>query len=388
MRVPLLDRLRLLVPLLLCAAAVSAYAMPTYHFTDLGALPGGTDSYGVAINASGTVVGQGNINAQGHTRGFVASGGSLQVLPSFGGAYGEASDINDAGVVVGSSLGPLGFRPFRTVGNQIQSLGGFGGNGAAYAINNLNQIVGTSQDIDGYIHAFRYDANGMVNLDPANRFGSRASDINDSGRIVGSRDHINNWTSEAVLWYQGTATVLASLAVVPDANFGASAINANNQIVGSSCIGLVYLDCHAVLWSDPHTILDLGTLGGRSSGAGDINIFGQIVGSSSFADDPEHLTQSHAFLYQDGAMHDLNDLLAEVLPEGAYLSSAAGINDAGWITGTYLPTGQWGASHAYLLTPVLDGSVPEPGSAALALIAGAALLASRRQPRRRKMACA
>jgi probable HAF family extracellular repeat protein len=68
---------------------------------------------------------------------------------------------------------------------------------------------------------------------------------------------------------------------------------------------------------------DLGTLGGSASSARGINEAGAIVGGSLTEGDVEH----HAFLYEDGAMHDLNTLVDAAL--GYELIQALGINDRG-----------------------------------------------------------
>lgn len=67
----------------------------------------------------------------------------------------------------------------------------------------------------------------------------------------------------------------------------------------------------------------LGTLGGSSSAARDISNTGTIVGGALTSGDVSH----HAFLIEDGVMHDLNDLLAP--GSGWELVQGLGVNDAG-----------------------------------------------------------
>src|SRR5262249_52696313 len=78
-----------------------------------------------------------------------------------------------------------------------------------------------------------------------------------------------------------------------------------------------------------------------------INNAGQVVGSSGMAG----AMATHAFLYRDGALTDLNDLIPP--DAGWVLSDASGINDAGQIVGYGSHNGF--CNHAFLLTPD-DGS--------------------------------
>jgi probable HAF family extracellular repeat protein len=112
---------------------------------------------------------------------------------------------------------------------------------------------------------------------------------------------------------------------------GAVAINAAGQIAGSSR----HADRHphAFLYSDGK-MLDLGSLGENvsSSQAFAINASGQVVGSSFLDPDPasgDARPNEHAFLYANGKMQDLGTL-------GGRQSSAFGINTSGQIVGNSL----------------------------------------------------
>jgi probable HAF family extracellular repeat protein len=126
-------------------------------------------------------------------------------------------------------------------------------------------------------------------------------------------------------------------------------------------------------------IHDLGTLpagpNGATSSANAINSSGQIVGYSQALANGS--VRNHAFVYSDGTMLDLNNLLEDA-PGWTLLSTASGINDAGQIIGlgTYN-----GVTHGYLLTPV-----PEPEGFVLAGLGLLSLFVLRR-PRLVSITC-
>ncbi len=137
-------------------------------------------------------------------------------------------------------------------------------------------------------------------------------------------------------------------------------INSEGQVVGNSQT-TGNIASHAMLFSDG-TTSDLGTLGGTFSSAYGINDPGEIVG---FADTP---TGRDAFLYSDGNMYDLNNLV-DSSGTGWNLSWAHAINDSGWIVTDGIFDGN---THTILLTPI-----PEPSSLVLAFVAGIICVAVR-----------
>jgi probable HAF family extracellular repeat protein len=107
------------------------------------------------------------------------------------------------------------------------------------------------------------------------------------------------------------------------------------------------LEYHAFLFSGA-TMKDLGTLGGNYSTASALNNLGQVVGDSATA-----TGISHAFLFQNGAMIDLNSLLPQ--NSGWELWSAFYINEASQIVGygNYQQQSSW-----YLLALVPNNRPP------------------------------
>jgi probable HAF family extracellular repeat protein/T5SS/PEP-CTERM-associated repeat protein len=88
-------------------------------------------------------------------------------------------------------------------------------------------------------------------------------------------------------------------------------------------------------------MVDLGSLGGDWSHALDINDTGQVVGNAR-----NSISQNRAFLWENGQMKDLNNLIPA--GSGWALVSAEAINQSGQIVGFGVINGQ---THAFLLTP-------------------------------------
>lgn len=146
-------------------------------------LPPTETSWATAINESGQIVG--NI---GYTSAFLWHEGARTPLGHFGGGGSFASDINDAGVVVGSSSG----RPFRWQNGVMTDIGLLPGSedGGASGINSEGDIVGSSGRTDpdtyeSFYSAFLY-SNGVMTALPVPSSEAYAGDINDAGTVVGS----------------------------------------------------------------------------------------------------------------------------------------------------------------------------------------------------------
>ena len=130
---------------------------------------------------------------------------------------------------------------------------------------------------------------------------------------------------------------------------GAYVINKHDQIVGFASAfdddnGPHY---HATLWNDG-SATDLGTLnGGICSEALDINDRGQVVGSSGPSDVCALRRNQRAFLWENGTMVDLNDLIPP--NSNIELQFANTINECGEINGNgVLSTGD---PRAFVLIP-------------------------------------
>ncbi len=112
----------------------------------------------------------------------------------------------------------------------------------------------------------------------------------------------------------------------------AAAVNARAQVVGTN--GTAGGQQHAFLWQNGK-MRDLGTLGGRDSGASAINASGQVIGTS-LTSQPQHV---HAFIWDDGKMTDLGTL-------GGKSSRPRALNDHGQVVGESFTAG--GMVHAFL----------------------------------------
>lgn len=324
-----------------------------YTITDLG-----VNSFANAINNHGQVVGRAS-----NGRAFLYSNGTMKDLGTLQGSFGwsNAKGINNLGQIVGESTyssATNSYRAFLYSNGSMTDLGTMGGeHSSASSINDRGQIVGltvlrstTSMNKWGEWESeqwsFLYENGSMSNTPTYMGYADYANSINNNGEIVGTQQIKGVHAIEQGWSYSnGVRTPLWGL----DNGSYASDVNDSGQIVG-------YFEFVQDSWGTAAlfsngTITNLGTLGGgASSFASAINNLGQIVGYSRLP----FQGPTHAFLYSDGSMLDLNNLIDP--NSGWTLTEAKDINDLGQIVGWGEINGQ---THGYLLTPTI---VPIPGA--------------------------
>ena len=363
-------------------ASAAASAAPVYQLTDLTTLFGAAGAPYVprSINNSGMIAGTYDAPPAGGFNNSWIYDGTFHDMGSLAGGAAEVLDLNDAGQAVGFVVLNNGdeLRAFRYdyATRSMTALGPVAGSTRTLAagINNRGQVVGNYLDTSGAvgptIKPVRWDngvATPLPTLSPI-EWGS-AGRVNDAAVFTGSYDvtHIDHVVSRAVIYRDNVPTDIGTLGG-PSA--AAVDINQAGQVIGNSETGDG--QTHAFLYRDG-VMTDLGTLGARSIAWG-LNDAGVGVGDSLGLS----ASNLHATIYQDGAAIDLNTLVDT--ENGRWeLISARDINNAGQIVGAALyHTGPLEPDQvrAFVLTPV-----PEPTSAgALAAVAGAALLRRRRRP--------
>jgi probable HAF family extracellular repeat protein len=298
---------RLALILLLITLAACAWA--SYTTTDLGTLPGDTQSAALDINRSGKIVGFSS-SSDGRRRAVVWQGGVISELSLPGATKSCACAINDRGQIAGWMEDETGWHSaFIWTGGKVTSLGTLGGKvSEATDIDESGTVVGWSADRFGSAHAFIYKngamkeliraeswaegiAGGKVvglyhgkfgysafvwqnglnkDLMPAGGGWSQAEGISPGGDVVGYVDSKKGETY-AVLWRAGKPTRLAARGCT---DTHANGVNGRGVIVGSCTNGVR----RASVWqAGSHVHLATPTPGAAAE-AYRVNDAGQIVG--------------------------------------------------------------------------------------------------------------
>lgn len=339
-------RLFPLVALMIALPAPAALAGgPAYTVEFLG-----TGQGVAAMNESGVVVG--NSTVTGGLRAWVASSGSpLALLPLPPGHVGSwATDINDAGVIVGAA-GPfyspefsgqaIAWLPDGAGGYTAQLLGVLPGHvrSDARGLNNVGDIVGFSSN-----GSYRYPVRFRIGLPPIDLTATGLfdpTDVNDQRVVI---DH--SFTTKRL----DLDTMIVDDLGVPvgqPSNYLATtgaAINDSNQVAGNAILTTsTSCDRQAALYTNGVGWQILSGCG-PYNGAVDINDHGDVV---------MQLNIAPYVRFAGGGTYLLEDLIVDTGPGHWYLVNSFGqaINNARQI-GAWGNNPTTGQSGAILLTPV------------------------------------
>ena len=330
-----------------CSTSVS------YTVTDLGAITGTKSSLGWNLNATEKIAGF-EEDSSGNPVAWYQSCGTFTALGNLGGSYAEAHGINNADMVVGwSHIAGGRRRAFSwTSGGGMVNLGVISGrlDSEAIAVNSSSEIVGSVNNFGSpsdnrlaflYLPSPAYTLGaGMNSLGTLGGTQSTATDINDSGQVVGGAQN-GSGNYRPFRWASGTMTNLGTLGgETVRVDHRAEAVNSAGNVAGRSYVNATTK--RAFIYDG--AMFNLGVLtGGTESWAFGINASQVVVGTSNVTGGA-----FRAFVW-DGAngMRDLNNLISGA--SGWTLTRATDVNDDGFITG-------WGTNgsgnvRAFLLTP-------------------------------------
>lgn len=321
------------------AAASTNSALPV-KIIDLGTL-GGETSQASDLDEAGKVVGSSVISPGGELRAFWWQEGAISPLNAADDLVTEAHAINEAQIVAGEVISGAGGQQLISPalwnnGVYTPLSAGDGKQGSARDINDSGAVAGHTYEQPGN-HILIWQNNALTETIPSDSGMAQVNGLNNQKQIVGT---IHGDTGDtAFLWKDN---ILQELGTLGGQNSAAHDINDGGEIVGSASI-TEDLAIHAFLWREG-IMSDLGVPGdlpGATSRALGINKSGDIVGEGQVGDD------MHAILWQNGQIVDLNTLLPAGSP-WELLRTAVSINDKGWITGNGLIEGR---EHAFLMRP-------------------------------------
>ena len=334
----------------------AAQAAPAYQLTRLESL-GGSIAAGLALNASGTVVGHAHTEpccddvAPYETRRAVRWTASNPAdLGTLGGMNASATGINDQNVVVGASTLAGGGNDVATtwvngVATQLPNLGGQAS--GAYAINRRGDIAGyatTAGNVRYRAVVWRAGvARALPDLGGKNAV---ATALSNKGHVVGYSTTRGQQGTRAVMW--SCAGGLTNLGTGLAGSSNARGVNDGGTAVGYHIVPDAF--ARPIIWNGT-TPVDVGTLGGAQGWVNAISTQGSAVGASSKVD----TETPHATLWQAGAVLDLNDLVdpSQLDPNEWLLTEAMAINSRGEITGVMRQA--WGfEERGVLLKPLLQ----------------------------------
>jgi uncharacterized membrane protein len=237
----------------------------------------GPNIYPVGINAKGQVSASGLCSTCGPNQqallwsastGLKDLGGSINNFLGVSAAFG----LNDLGEVVGTSNSPFSPVPccdafLWTSSGEIQDLGAPPGCAATgVGINDSGKVVGenspNTSPSNAICHLFLWDStSGMQDIGfPLGAFVASVSGINNAGTAVGGYIRASDFTPRSYIW-----TSLGGFRDLGIPQSEAVGINAKGHTVGRYNVACVFCNSgHAFLWEPQHGVRDLGVLPGQT----------------------------------------------------------------------------------------------------------------------------
>ncbi|MFT5463448.1 MAG: putative HAF family extracellular repeat protein [Planctomycetota bacterium] len=305
-----------------------AYVWDNGVLTDLGKLSGDEDSFARSINNSGLIVGTSEsdvIFGSGTYHGVFWSGGVITPLPDLGNGTSFARDVNDSGLIAGHSV-DISVARDRAVTWQAGVITNVGSTethsyNRVQGLNELGELVGFAWNLFSPNDSVAFDGAKWSTIGGIDgQFqNSEASDVNDSGMVVGLQAFPSgSW--HAASWQLGVSgsTDHGTLPGLDTAEL--YGVNNAGMAVGSSYDGGNPGLNRAILW-DGKVLHDLNDFLPAGSGvllyeARDINENGDIAGTAVVAG------EFRAFLLQSGAAWSKYD-------QGASASNTIDLDGAG-----------------------------------------------------------
>ncbi len=340
---------------------------PLYQLQRLADLPDQAEVHALGINRLGEVAGY-VVGSDGVGHAVAWKNDRARLLTELTAAepFSRAFRINDAGQIVGNSRTASGavHATLWDAEGGVRDLGTLTGEGDSFAadINELGVVAGSSQGAIGQ-NAFTWSAaTGFVdygNTDPPHRLAVAGfNGINNRGLMVGTSYFLLS-PFHAAFAREGDRHVTELSPPGRNSLGMALAVNDEGTIVGyqNGDVG----GPQGAIFRENGDFELLGTLGLEESLAQDVNSSGAIVGRA-YSLVPGGGLITKAFVYLDGAMHDLLELSEN--SENWTLIEAAAINDGGAIVGRGFFDGK---PTAFVAIPI-----PEPGGWTLGVICAAA----------------
>ncbi len=274
------------------AACRHAFLWDAGSMTDLGHLAGDEGSVANSINNAGTIVGNSERDVLAGTGTYHAviwnAVGPPTALPDLGMGTSWASDINEAGVVVGyaTDAGSLRDRVVTWSGGAITNMGSSEPHeyNRGLGLNDSGQLIGMAWDLFSPADSVLFDGTNWNQIGGFGQFeNSEGYDLNNSGRSVGTQAFPSgNWS--ACIWDFGAPSA-TNLGVLPGHSLG-YLLDVNEA---GNAVGYSLSDAGAIftrgIYTDGTTLTDVNDLlpAGTNAivwDAMEINENGDIVGAA------------------------------------------------------------------------------------------------------------